>query len=357
MGLVMKVDDAESVYSLADGRNLRVRILEPPLGDYTDRIEFWWRDVREPLLAGQLAETSFDRFVIGEVDGVYAGSMNYCTHRDSREVALLEMVWTHPDYRRIGIAKCLLQHTLADFRAVGGMAMYLCTTNPSAFALYASEGFQPLIGDGMRCLAPQFDPETFDRDYFADAGSARIRPGEWGDIARVSALYNQPEPTWLIKDHPRRVYRDMRYESHYIRVWKPASEGRGVVLVLENPLQRIVGIVSAADIDSFYEQHVAVVDFWGCPAYLQQLPELLATLAQNAAQRGTELLQASIAECDQEKRQLLESAGFSETARLRDRLREGDQRFDLLIYERQLSPQEQISHPLASYYGARPAFQ
>ena len=149
----------------------------------------------------------------------------------------------------------------------------------------------------------------------------------------------------------------MRYESHYIRVWKPASENRGVVLVLENPLHRIVGIASAVEVDSFHEQHVAVVDFWSCPAYLPQLPELLVALILEAEQRGTELLQASIAECDQEKRQLLESVGFSETARLRDRLRDGDQRFALLIYERQLSPQAQPAHPISDYYGARPAFQ
>jgi GNAT superfamily N-acetyltransferase/L-amino acid N-acyltransferase YncA len=353
----MTFEAPESVYPLADGRNLRVRVLEPPLGAYAERLEYWWRDVREPLLAGKLAETSFDRFVIGEVDGVYAGSMDYCTHRESREVALLEMVWTHPDYRRMGIAQSLLRHTLADFWAVGGKAMYLCTTNPAAFALYDSEGFRPLIGDGMRYLAPPLDSETFTKNYFADAGPAQIRRAEWGDIARVSALYNQPEPDWLIKDYPRRVFRDMRYESHYIRVWKPASEGQGVALVLENSLHRIVGIASAIEIDSFYEQHISVVDFWGCPAYLGQLPELLAELVQEAEKRGTELLQASIAECDQEKRQLLESAGFSETARLRERLRDGNQRFDLINYERQLSPREQPGHSLASYYGARPAFQ
>jgi GNAT superfamily N-acetyltransferase/L-amino acid N-acyltransferase YncA len=350
-------DDRELVYPLDDGQSLRVRVLEPPLGDYADRIEYWWRDIREPLLAGKLMETSFDRFVIGEVNGVYAGSMNYCAHRDSREVALLEMVWTHPDYRRMGISRRLLQHTLADFRNIGGKAMYLCTTNPSAFALYASEGFRPLIGDGMRYLTPPFDSDTFESRYFADAGPARIRSAEWGDIARVSALYNQREPGWLIKDYPRRVFRDMRYESHYIRVWKPANEGRGTVLVLENSLHRIVGIASAIDTDSYYEQHVAVVDFWGCPAYLQQLPDLLTALIQQAEQHGTELLQASIAECDQEKRQMLEASGFIESARLRDRLRDGDQQFDLLIYERRLSPREQLGHPLASYYGARPAFQ
>src|SRR5215203_100396 len=180
----MNADELESVYLLADGRSLHVRVLEPPLGDYADRIEFWWRDCRELLLGGKLTESSFDRFVIGEVNGVYAGSMNYCAHRDSRDVALLEMVWTHSDYRRMGIARILLQHTLADFRNFGGKAMYLCTTNSAAFALYEKAGFRPLIGDGMRYVTPPLDPDTFDSDYFVDVGPARLRPGEWGDIAR-----------------------------------------------------------------------------------------------------------------------------------------------------------------------------
>jgi GNAT superfamily N-acetyltransferase len=283
--------------------------------------------------------------------------MTYATPRDTRDVAVLGFVWTHEDHRRKGIARLLLRETLADFRAGGGMAMYLCTTNPNAFALYSEQGFRPCVGDGLRYVAPPLDPDGFDKTYFADAGPARIRDAEWGDLARVSALYNQPRPDWLIKDYPRRVFRDIRYESHYIRVWKPASEGRGFVLVLENPLRRVVGIVSAIETDSFYEQHVSILDFWACPAYLHQLPDLLAAAVHRAADDRIELLQAYIASRDVLKRDLLRSAGFTEEIRLRDRLQLGPDRHDLLIYSLSGPRHEQPAHPLSSYYAARPAFR
>src|SRR4051794_7192937 len=169
-------------YRLRTGETLAVRIVEPPLGDYAARIEYLWRDVRAQLVAGELAETSLDRFIIGEIAGEYAGSMTYAASRAMPDIAALEMVWTHPDHRRKGIADILLAATLADFRQRGGQAMYLCTTNPHAFALYHAHGFRPLIGDGMRCLTPAF--EGFDQTYFADAGPAGVRPGTWGDLAR-----------------------------------------------------------------------------------------------------------------------------------------------------------------------------
>jgi GNAT superfamily N-acetyltransferase/RimJ/RimL family protein N-acetyltransferase len=343
-----------AVYRLESGEDLTVRVLEPPLGEYADLVEYWWRDIRGPLVAGEFADTSLDRFVVGELAGEYVGSMTYCAPRDTRDLALLEMVWTRPDQRRKGIGRTLLGHTLGDFRALGGVAMYLCTTNPHAFALYTAAGFRPHVGDGLRYLAP--GQEDFDRTYFAPAGPATVRPATWGDIARVSALYNQPEPGWLIKDYPRRVFRGMRYESHYIRVWKPASEGRGVALVLENPLRRVVGIASLVEVDSFYEQHVQVLDFWACPAYLGQLPDLVAAIIEQADQGNAELLEARVAESDVAKRQVLRASGFSEEARLRDRLRLDDERLDLLVYSRSCARRTQPAHPLASYYGARPPF-
>ena len=56
--------------------------------------------------------------------------------------------------------------------------MYLCTTNPNAYALYHKQGFRPLVGDGMRYLAPGC--EDFDRTYFVHDGPASIRPGHVG---------------------------------------------------------------------------------------------------------------------------------------------------------------------------------
>ena len=347
----MTAEAAPATYQLRSGETLTVTILEPPLGAWAERVEFWWRDVRAPLLAGELAATGLDRFVFGEIGGAYVGSMCYDTPRDTRDVATLEMVWTRADQRRKGIARALLRRTLADFQALGGVAMYLCTTNPDAFALYASEGFSQLIGDGMRFLAP--GQESFEQTYFADAGAAWVRPAMWGDLARVTALYNQAAPDWLVKDYPRRVFRDVRYESHFLRVWKPAHDGRGLALVLENPARRVVAIASAIEADTYVEQHVLAVDFWACPAYLGQLRELLAAVIQAAATGSAEILEARVAASDVAKRQLLEAAGFREEARLRERLRMGQERVDLCVYalgfDRHLPP----LHAPGAFYGGR----
>ena len=346
---------AASSHQLATGETLAVRILEPPLGPYAERIEYWWRDIRAPLVGGELAVTSRDRFVIGEIDGAYVASMTYATARDTPDVAVLEMVWTHPNQRRKGIADVLLRATLADFRALGGRAIYLCTVNPPAAALYQRHGFRPLIGDGLRYLTPGH--EDFDRTYFADAGPARARPGTWGDLARVSALYNQPEPGWLIKDYPRRVFRDMRYEGHYRQVWLPCSQGRGQVSVLENPLGRVVGIASLVEVDSYFEQQVRVLECWSCPAYLTQLPALVAGLIEEAAPARVEIVQAYVAETDATKLAVLAAAGLREEARLAARLRDGDRRSDLLIYSRALGRRVAPAQPIGTYYGARPRWR
>ncbi len=343
---------------LANGEVLTIRVLEPPLGDYAERIQYSWRDIREPLMAGELVDTSLDRFFIGELDGEYVGSMTYATPRRCSEVAVLGMVQTRPDQRRKGIATQLLRQTIADFRVLGGMAMYLCTTNPNAYALYYKQGFRPLIGDGMRYLAPGC--EDFDRTYFVHDGPAAIRPGTWGDLAPVSSLYNQRQPDWFIKDYPRRVFRDIRYEGHYRRVWLPTQERQGTVLVLENRRQRVVGIASTAAVDSYVEQHAHIVDCWACPAYLGQLPELLSAVVERARDTGAEALQAYLADSDRAKQQIFQAAGFREEARLRDRLRVDAApagRQDLLVYSQTLDRHTSPAHSESAFYGARPAFQ
>jgi GNAT superfamily N-acetyltransferase len=345
----MTAETISTMYLLPTGETLAVSILEPPLGSWADRIEHWWRDVRAPLVAGELTATSLDRFVVGEIDGAYVGSMCYDTPRDTHDVGVLEMVWTHPAHRRKGIARTILQHTLADFRTLGGSALYLCTTNPVAHAIYWDEGFRPLIGDGMRYLAP--GNEDFDRRYFADVGPAKVRPVIWGDLARLAALYNQPTPDWLIKDYPRRVFRDVRYESHFLRVWKPARDGRGTALVLENPAQRVVGIASSIELDSYVEQHVQMVDVWACPAYLSQLPDLLTAVVQVAREGTAEILEAYVAVVDATKRQVLEAVGFQEEARLRGRLSVEGERVDLCVYSLSIRGPVTPAHRPGAYYG------
>jgi ribosomal protein S18 acetylase RimI-like enzyme len=338
---------SESETRLATGERLRLAIVEPPLLGPYRAVEYWWRDVRQAVIDGAWVADSRDRFIFGEIGGEVVGSMLSHAPRVAPEVACLEMVWTREDQRRKGIGAALLTALLADFHAGGGQAMFLCTTNPHAFALYEQCGFQPWIGDGMRYLAPA--AEEFDARYFAADGPATIRPITWGDLARASALYNQPRPDWLIKDYPRRVFRGMRYEGHFRQVWLPVQRRAVAPLALETPRGRLVGLASAVSLDSFAEQHVQTAECFAAPAYLDQLPALIEALVAAARSGPAESLQAHVAAPDTDKLRLFIRSGFAIAERRRGYLRRGEQRHDLLVLRRDLGQRRPPARPEASY--------
>jgi ribosomal protein S18 acetylase RimI-like enzyme len=57
----------------------------------------------------------------------------------------LESVWTHPDYRRHGIASELVRRLVELERAQGSWTVFVwvIAPNPAAFKLYESLGFEP----------------------------------------------------------------------------------------------------------------------------------------------------------------------------------------------------------------------
>ena len=200
---------------LMTGEQLVIKMLEPPLGEYAGEVGCW-TDVRDDLLGGRLTSWLFTPYFVGEIDGEVAGSMAYFAPSDTRDVGLTEFVRTAERHRRKGIASALLARMHEQFSADGGMALYLCTTNPIAGKLYEKHGYWYHVGDGMRFLTP--DARAFDRDYLAFCGKARVRDATWADLPRVSVLYNHPEPRWLLKDYLTRSFRSTRYESHFVKL-------------------------------------------------------------------------------------------------------------------------------------------
>jgi L-amino acid N-acyltransferase YncA len=340
--------------SLNTGERLTIRMLEPPLGEYASQVGCW-PEMREELLSGKLAARLFTPYFVGEINGEVAGSMSYYTPADTRDVGVVEFVQTAERQRRKGVASALLVRLIERFQAEGGLALDLCTTNPHAGALYEKHGFWYLVGDGMRYRAPAA-PE-FDSAYLAFAGPARIRAATWSDLPRAAILYNHPEPRWLVKEYLTRVFRDMRFESHFVRLMRRIENERGAFLVLENPQRRVVGAAVFERLDSFAEQHVATLSFRVCPAYAAQAPELLDASAQRAAELSIRCLQVFSAEGDEDQKALLTAAGFTDEARLRERLREGQRWRDLLVFSRVLPG---AGHPVrdqADYYSGRRAWQ
>ena len=340
--------------TLKNGEEMCIRTMEPPLGAYADKVGCW-REIREDLLGGAFAEWLYTPYFVGEIDGRVVGSLSYYVATDRRDVGVIEFVATDVNHRSKGIASFLMKTAIGRFRQDDGKALYLCTTNPIAGHLYERHGFDYYVGDGMRYLAP--GAEDFDQTRWVYTGTARVRDATWGDLPELSALYNHPEPGWLLKDSLTQTFAGMRYESHFVKLMRRIEGGQGGYLVLENPSGQIVGAASFERAGTFYEQHVATLGFRVIPAYQTETHELLERVAEKAKAVSIRTLQIPITACDDDQAHWVEAVGFSEEARLKDRLRADEGWLDVLLYARTMEEDTLPYRPIDDYYGTRKTWQ
>ena len=342
------------IVELRNGERLVVLTVEPPLGKYADKVGCW-RDVRDDLLGGAFVDQLFTPYFIGEIDGEVVGSLSYYVATDRRGVGVIEFVATDENYRNKGIASILMKAAIERFLEDDGQALYLCTTNPIAGHLYERHGFTYHVGDGMRYLAQ--GAEAFDRERWVHQGEATVRDAHWGDLPALSALYNHPEPGWLLKDPLTESFAETRYESHFVKLLRRLEEGRGGFVVQENPTRVLVGAAAFERGQTFYDQHVAEMSFRVIPAYASAACELLERAIRKAGDIGVRTLQVSIAACDEDMAELAGTAGFAQEARLKDRLRVDDGWMDVLTYSRTVDGDVPPYRPIDDYYGTRKTWQ
>ena len=343
-----------SIANLKSGERLTIRVVDPPLGQYTPLVGCWGA-VRDALLAGGMSESLATPYFIGELDGRLVGSMGCYVPVDTMDVGLVEFVATSEEHRQKGIASALLGALIEWFTSAGGKELNLCTSNPFAGSLYEKHGFWYSVGDGMRYLAP--GAKNFGQEYLGDSGTALVRPATWGDLPRASVLYNHAEPGWTVKDYLTSSFRDTRFERHFINLMKGAEDHRGAVVALESPGTSLVGLAAFHRTDSYMEQHVATLSFRVSRPYYVQAAELLEAAAQRAAELSITLLQTYVAEGDRDQAELLKAAGFVQEARLQDRLRTPDGLSDMLVFSRQLLGSEDPIFGPGDYYAGRKAWQ
>ncbi len=342
---------------LRSGERMAISVVEPPLTEYARRspdgrlVNWLWGEIKEELISGELRPWLYTPYAVGEIGPELVGSLAYYTSTYNREVGLIQFVETAEEHRSKGIMSALMSVLIEKFNAEGGLALMLCTANPIAGSLYEKHGFWYTIGDGLRYLAP--GAEDFEESFFSDNGAARVREATWADLPYASALYNHPEPDWLVKDYLTKAFREMRYESHFVKVLRRIEDGRGGCLVLENPRKRVVGLAAFERMDTFQEQHAAQLSFRVCPAYFGQARELLDAAAAQAAEMSIGVLQVYVGERDGEQMDLLREAGFSEEGRYSGRLRDGDEMLDMVVFTRRVSDDVRPARPSGDYYGAR----
>lgn len=66
-------------------------------------------------------------------------------HAGDKRIARVEHVYVHPDYRRHGVGRMLMEPVIADPKAL--FDLINCTAPPEAYAFYEALGFVPVLGD------------------------------------------------------------------------------------------------------------------------------------------------------------------------------------------------------------------
>ena len=341
---------------LNNGCELVINVLEPPLEEYAGEVGCW-QLIKDDLFDGKMNPWLYTPFYIAEIEGETAGSMSCFVPKDSRDIGLVEFVRTEEKFRNMGVATLLLSALCENFLSEGGQALYLCTANPIAGQLYEKLGFRYTVGDGMRFLSPKFG--DFDKAYADPTREAKIRAANWGDLPRLAALYNHPEPKWFLKEYLTRCFAGSRFERHFVELMRRVENNRGLYLVLETSESRVVGSVVAIKRDSFFEQHVVDLSFRVAPGFQKQSVDLLIAALDRSHDMGIKIFQTLIAECDTDQQKLVEDAGFLPEACLKNRLRsqDGSGWTDLVLYSKILEADPRPLRSKDEFYASRKPWQ
>lgn len=340
--------------TLRNGETLDISVLNPPIPDHMAHL-VWWDIAKQELISGAVSHWLHTAYYVGRINGSFAGSLACYKPADTHDIGVIEFVKTEEHHRQKGIADAILGLALDHFRVCGGMALYLCTANPAAGALYEKHGFKYHLGDGMRYLASGF--EHFDETYFGYSGAGTVRNAHWGDLPRVSALYNHGQPEWLIKDYLSQAFVDTRFEQHFVKLLKRTEGNEGFFLVMESPERSVVGAAALFRFDSYYEQHAAELTIRIVLAYDAHIGDLFSEVEKRARSPGISILQIHTAQCDTSLLAHLKDAGFSEQGRLKEHLMTDEGTIDMLIYRKRLADPPDLLYTRDHYYGGRFGWQ
>ncbi len=279
--------------TLADGRALRVLRFVSPVDPVPEDIvryvigslgfdsynkyiqaqaywRSWYRESFDGLLEGVASH-----LYVAEVDGEYAARLWFAYSRENG-LGNFGNAFTEPRFRRQGLMGRLMTSCMADFKAAAAARLLCCASgNKFAVASYVKHGFRVIYGGETGALActrrPGEDFFSIERDLFADAALASIRPGRPADQFITDKLigYTRPVLDGLgVRRGPAATVPEFRVA----RI--EAEIGNGVVNVACNAAGTVTGHAFA-----LASGGAGILDFTVHASSLPDVPELLKATA------------------------------------------------------------------------------
>lgn len=269
----------------------------------------WIEDIARRL-AGAMAGAA-DYFYAAICDGQLVGHAWYTVASAAPQVGLVGHIFTHPAYRRQGIAAQLLARIVQDFAQRGGQLLQLFTSTAYSVPFYERLGFENLCAgrayhDTDWYLRAPAGSTPLVNDWYAPPAVAQRRL-TGADLPQYCLLYNSEHGSRL-KDRAQRVGSGLEAELAFIEATAACAAGQGLCVVRENS-RALVGTATLVRSTFPYESHVALFDYYVHAAHRASALALGDACLAARSELGAEVIYAVASEAD--KCQVLTALGFA----------------------------------------------
>jgi len=266
--------------SLKDERELKIGIVTVPDPEWAERLCPFlthkggiWNWQIEHCLTDSVSPLEI-RFIVGLVGEALAGGLMIAEHTG---IGQLGHVFTHPDFRRQGIARRLMTAAMDDFQDREGSGLCLGTEFDSpAYHLYRSLGFESIRPHSG--VMDWYADRAAMGDYFKEDEDTDVRPWQWQDWPTMNLL-----TLWPVGDFVRsvamKVYGSDSVEGAFLRFFRKMESAKsataGVVLV--KPAGQVVGFALRTP-ETRWPSESDLIDAYAHPRFIYRLPELIDTV-------------------------------------------------------------------------------
>lgn len=259
---------------------------------------------------------------------------NICTF-EAHGVGIFGHVYTVPEERKKGAADFLNQQVMADFTARGGRALYLGTTYDSpAYHIYRKHGFESVEPKSGYMVFTKKGKPAFEKEFFAfTPDSVTVEPLAFKHWPVLPAL--------TMMDHPARlrvlgmnIVSATSTESGSLELMKNAADENKPVAAQVAVTQKQQAPVALAcwKPDLYFGPRVALLDVFFAPGFETDAVKTIQALLLNLPSDRKIVCYAD--GLWPQKETVLQAAGFTREATLRNHLKSGEAVLDVTVWTR-----------------------
>ena len=268
------------------------------------------------------------------------GTTSYTVSR--RGQGILSQVYTLPEFRKQGIAAATVGGVIHSFRRNGARAVYLAAWSEWIRDMYRKVGFERVGMMGERhAFKLTINESGRDENLFRPGQRTAFRPMEKGDQCDLSSLFNARHPV-VVKHYDLGCYLGSHFEGEFYvlrnqtvtgAAAEEQKEKKGFRAIVLDGEETTVGFGTVIPSSRRQEGHTGILDFLVHPHYSGYTAELVERLEKNCE---LEYLTVYIETHEEEKRQVLERAGYRKLADLDRQINIAGEAFDLAMYRKKV---------------------